>query len=67
MKNVDIEYCGDCPHRFYKNNDLFCGKTDRQTTEGDTRNQIPEWCPLPDSVDNNLEDFKEILKQKNKP
>jgi hypothetical protein len=47
-KLVMIEYCGDCPHRFYKGNDLFCDKTDKQTTEGDSLTGIPEWCPLSD-------------------
>jgi len=48
MKTVDIEYCGDCPYRFYKGNDLCCEKTedDRVTYEN---NPIPEWCPLPDT------------------
>ncbi len=46
MVLVNIEYCGDCPYRFYKGNDLYCDKTDRQTTKGDSRLKIPDWCPL---------------------
>ena len=45
MKSVSIEYCGDCPYRFYEGNELFCELTDILTTEG----EIPEWCPLPDA------------------
>lgn len=43
---VEIEYCGDCPHRFYKGNDLFCELTDKQTGENTI---IPDWCPLPEN------------------
>lgn len=46
-KIVKIYYCGDCPHRFYKHNDLCCElmNNDRITYEN---SHIPEWCPLPD-------------------
>jgi len=38
-----IDYCGDCPHRYYKGNDLWCEKEEKETYENNT---IPEWCPL---------------------
>lgn len=49
VKTVDIQYCGDCPHRYYAQNELHCGLTYNLTTEGDSRTGIPEWCPLPDA------------------
>lgn len=41
-----IDYCGDCPHRFYEGNDMRCEITDKETHEN---NSIPEWCQLPDA------------------
>lgn len=45
-KIVEIFSCGDCPHRFYKGNDLCC-----ELTEDDkvTNDPIPDWCPMDDS------------------
>lgn len=40
-----IDYCGDCPHRYYKGNDLYCELEEKETHEN---NPIPDWCPLPD-------------------
>ena len=47
-KTVDIQYCGDCPHRYYKGNQLWCEKENRAASE---HSGIPEWCPLPDTIE----------------
>jgi hypothetical protein len=46
-KIVEIFYCGDCPHRFFKHNDMCCELMydDRIIHENEP---IPDWCPLPD-------------------
>jgi hypothetical protein len=47
-KIVEIEYCGDCPHRYYKGNDLCCELDilyDRVIYEN---KPIPDWCPMDD-------------------
>ena len=44
LRVVEVEFCGDCTHRYYKDNDLYCGKTNKETGENLL---IPNWCPLP--------------------
>lgn len=46
MKTVNIEHCGDCPHRYYEGNDLYCEETSLKTSENAP---IPSWCPLTDA------------------
>ena len=46
-KVVVIEFCGDCPNRFYKGNDLCCEKMEDDRVTGENA-PIPEWCPLLD-------------------
>ena len=43
-----IDYCGDCPLRYYKNNDLHCETTDDKVSEN---LPCPPNCPLPDLLE----------------
>ena len=47
MSKIDIiEYCGDCSHRYYKHNSLYCEETGDKVDE---YHPIPDDCPLEDS------------------
>ena len=43
-----IDYCGDCPLRYYKNNDLHCETTGDKVGEN---LPCPPNCPLPDELE----------------
>ena len=48
MSKIDIiDYCGDCSHKYYEGNILFCEIEEKETYEN---NPIPDWCPLEDGV-----------------
>jgi len=45
MKIVHIDQCGDCPHRYYEGNEIWCGKENLEVDAW----FIPKWCPLPNA------------------
>lgn len=60
MKIDLIEFCGDCSHRFYNQNDLYCELTDKKTYEN---NSIPDWCPKIEADKNLINIYKTLIKK----